>query len=83
MFCDAVYPELAVKSIDEKADYIIKEIADIVKDTNIPTSLEEFGVKPDDLDFLVQAGSQQTRLLVNNCKELSLDDIRYIYKKVM
>ena len=67
----------------EKADYIIKEIADIVKDTNIPTSLEEFGVKPDDLDFLVQAGSQQTRLLVNNCKELSLDDIRYIYKKVM
>ena len=45
--------------------------------------LEEFGVKPDDLDFLVQAGSQQTRLLVNNCKELSLDDIRYIYKKVM
>lgn len=83
MLCDAVYPELAVKSIDEKADYIIKEIADIVKDTNIPTSLEEFGVKPDDLDFLVQAGSQQTRLLVNNCKELSLDDIRYIYKKVM
>ena len=44
---------------------------------------KEFGVKPDDLDFLVQAGSQQTRLLVNNCKELSLDDIRYIYKKVM
>lgn len=83
MLCDTVYPELAVKSIDEKADYIIKEIADIVKDTNIPTSLEEFGVKPDDLDFLVQAGSQQTRLLVNNCKELSLDDIRYIYKKVM
>ena len=35
----------------KKADYIIKEIADIVKDTNIPTSLEEFGVKPDDLDF--------------------------------
>ena len=83
MLCYAVYPELAVKSIDKKADYIIKEIADIVKDTNIPTSLEEFGVKPDDLDFLVQAGSQQTRLLVNNCKELSLDDIRYIYKKVM
>lgn len=83
MLCDAVYPELAIKSIEEKADYIIKEIADIVKDTNIPTSLEEFGVKPDDLDFLVEAGSKQTRLLVNNCKELSLEDIRYIYKKVM
>lgn len=83
LLCDAVYPELAVKSTAEKADYIIEQIAGIVKDTNIPTSLNEFGVKPEDIDFLVEAGSQQTRLLVNNCKELSLDDIRYIYKKVM
>ncbi|MDQ0204976.1 iron-containing alcohol dehydrogenase [Pectinatus haikarae] len=81
--CDAVYPELSSKSADEKADYIIGEIAGIVKDTSIPVSLKEFGVKDNDLDFLVNAGSQQTRLLVNNCKELSLDDIRYIYKQVM
>lgn len=81
--CDAVYPELATKSVEVKADYIIEQIANIVKDTNIPTSLQDFGVKPEDIDFLVEAGSQQTRLLVNNCKELSLDDIRYIYKKVM
>ncbi|TCS77074.1 iron-containing alcohol dehydrogenase [Pectinatus cerevisiiphilus] len=81
--CDAVYPELSSKSIDEKAEHIISEIAEVVKATNIPISLKEFGVKDSDLDFLVQAGSQQTRLLVNNCKKLSLDDIRYIYKKVM
>ena len=81
--CDAVFPELAGKSVEEKADYIIAEIAAIVRDTEIPTSLEEFGVQPEDIDFLVMAGSQQTRLLVNNCKELSLDDIRYIYKKVL
>ena len=81
--CDAVYPELSGKTVAEKADCIIAEIASIVRETNIPTSLKEFGVKPEDLDFLVEAGSQQTRLLVNNCKELSLDDIRYIYKKVM
>lgn len=81
--CDAVFPELAGKSQEEKADYIIKEIAGIVKDTNIPTSLKEFGVKPEDMDFLVEAGSQQTRLLFNNAKELSLEDIRSIYQKVM
>ena len=40
-------------------------------------------MQPEDIDFLVTAGSQQTRLLVNNCKELSLEDIRYIYKKVL
>lgn len=83
LLCDVVYPDLATKNVVEKANYIIEKIADIVKDTNIPTSLKEFGVKPEDIDFLVEAGSQQTRLLVNNCKELSLDDIRYIYKKVM
>ena len=59
------------------------QIADIVKATNIPTDLNEFGVKMEDLDFLVDAGSKQTRLLVNNMKELSLDDIRNIYLKVL
>ena len=64
---DAVFPELAGKSTEEKADRIIAEIAAIVRDTEIPTSLEEFGVRSEDIDFLVTAGSQQTRLLVNNC----------------
>ena len=80
---DAVFPEFATKRTEEKAAHIIEEIAAIVCDTQIPTSLEEFGVQPEDIDFLVTAGSQQTRLLVNNCKELSLEDIRYIYKKVL
>lgn len=62
---------------------MIGQIADIVKATNIPTDLNEFGVKMEDLDFLVDAGSKQTRLLVNNMKELSLDDIRNIYLKVL
>lgn len=70
------------ESVNVKADYIIEEIKDIVDKVNIPTNLEELGVKAEDLDFLVEAGSQQQRLLVNNCKELSLDDIRYIYKKL-
>lgn len=81
--CDGVFPEFATKSVDEKADYMIGQIADIVKVTNIPTDLTEFGVKMEDLDFLVQAGSDQKRLLVNNMKELSLDDIREIYLKVL
>lgn len=83
ILCDAVYPEHAGKSEDEKAQYMIDQIADIVKVTNIPTDLKEFGVKPEDLDFLVDAGSKQQRLLVNNMKELSLNDIRNIYLKVL
>lgn len=83
ILCDAVEPTLIAKSIDEKAEYIIEQITDIVKVTNIPTDLKEFGVKTEDLDFLVDAGSKQTRLLVNNMKELDLNDIREIYLKVL
>lgn len=81
--CDAIQPAYATKSMGEKAQYVIEQIADIVKVTNIPTDLTQYGVTMDDLDFLVTAGSQQQRLLVNNRKELSLDDIRKIYLKVV
>lgn len=81
--CDAINPVLFSASVEEKADYVIQEIADIVKFTNIPVNLKEFGVKPEDLDFLVDSGSKQTRLLVNNRKELSLEDIRSIYLKIL
>lgn len=81
--CDAICPEFAEKSFSEKAQYVIDQIADIVEVTEIPTDLSTFGVKMSDLDFLVEAGSKQTRLLVNNRRELSLDDIRMIYLKVL
>lgn len=81
--CDTINPAMVSKTAAEKAQYVIDEIADIVKATDIPTDLERFGVKMEDLDFLVDAGSKQTRLLVNNRKELSLDDIRSIYLKVL
>lgn len=81
--CDAVKPDYFGKNARDKADFIIGEIGEIVRFTNIPTSLKEFGVLPEDLDFLVESGSKQTRLLNNNCKKLSLADIRSIYQKVL
>lgn len=78
--CDAVYPEKYAETADSKADYIISKSPRMSSPKSIiPTKLDEFDK---DLDFLVKAGSQQTRLLVNNCKELSLDDIRYLYEKL-
>lgn len=81
--CDAVYPELVAQSAADRAQKIIDEIEDIVRVTNIPTDLSQYHITGDDLDFLVKAGSEQTRLLVNNRRALSLDDIRGIYQKVI
>ena len=81
--CDFVYPEKIGLQPEEKSAFIIEEIKDVVKKTEIPTNLDRYGVTMEDLDFLVDAGSKQTRLLVNNMKELSLEDIRQIYLKVI
>jgi len=81
--CDLVYPEHAGKTQDAKAEILIQRIAEIVKNTEIPLSLKQFGIKENDLEDLVLAGSKQERLLVNNMKELSLDDIRTIYRQVI
>ena len=55
----------------------------IVKDLDIPTSLKEFGVPAEDLDGLVEAGMQVTRLLVNNMREVTPADARALYLEIM
>jgi alcohol dehydrogenase class IV len=81
--CDIVYPEFTAQRESEKADTIIRRITEIVKNTEIPVSLKEFGIQENDLEELVIAGSAQTRLLVNNMKQMSPDDIRSIYRQVL
>jgi alcohol dehydrogenase class IV len=81
--CDVIYPEQSGEAEAKKADIIIRRIAEIVANTKIPVSLKEFGITEENLEDLVLAGSQQQRLLMNNIKELSLDDIRAIYRKVI
>lgn len=83
ILCDGVFPKQHTQSMEEKARYVVECISDIVAFTNIPTDLSSFGVKKEDLEFLVEAGSKQQRLLTNNKKELSLDDIRQIYLQVL
>ena len=58
-------------------------MGDIVRHLDIPTSLKQFGVDPADLDDLVDAGMQVTRLLVNNKREITAADARSIYERVL
>ena len=56
---------------------------EILQKLKIPTSLTEFGVEPEDLDLLVDAGMQVTRLLLNNKKKVTPEDARKIYQQVL
>lgn len=70
-------------TVEAKSAWIIDKLDEIVKHLEIPTSLKDFGVPESDLEGLVNAGMQVTRLLVNNMRKITPDDARNIYKQVM
>ncbi|MDR1827619.1 MAG: iron-containing alcohol dehydrogenase [Methylobacteriaceae bacterium] len=67
----------------DKADYLVDYLARLAQDLKIPASLEELGIGPEDLDLLVDAAFEVKRLLDNNPKPLSKDDIRVIYTGIL
>lgn len=71
---------LTVSQLGEK---VIDEIFKLCSDVNIPDSLKPFGVPESDLEFLTVSASQVRRLLDQNPKDMSLDDIRSIYIQLL
>ena len=67
----------------EKAEWVIEQLEHIVRHLDIPTSLKEFGVSPEDLDGLVEAGMQVQRLLVNNMRPVTAEDARNLYLEIL
>lgn len=67
----------------EKSAYMIAQLEHIVEVLEIPTSLKTFNVPKEDLENLVAAGMQVTRLLVNNKREVTPDDARKIYLEIL
>jgi alcohol dehydrogenase class IV len=51
----------------------------IGRDCQVPASLADVGIGRDDLKKLAEDAMKQTRLLINNPRELTLDDAYAIY----
>lgn len=71
------------KPAKEKSKALVSKLEEIVKHLDIPTSLESFGVPKEDLEGLVQAGMQVTRLLDNNMRKVTADDARKLYQEIL
>lgn len=80
---DRCFDDGVSMSAEEKADALITKMEEIVKHLEIPTSLKEFHVPAEDLETLVEAGMQVTRLLNNNKRKLEADDARAIYRQIL
>jgi len=76
-----IFPELEGKSLREKIDGMLKGIARFSPDLGLETTLREVGVKESDLEMLAEDSMKQTRLLVNNPREVTYEDALAIYTK--
>jgi len=84
---EGLYAELALivdpksqgMSVSQRARLFVDAIAAICRDCNVPASLADVGIARGDLKKLAEDAMKQTRLLVNNPREMSFDDALAIY----
>jgi alcohol dehydrogenase class IV len=68
-------------SIPQRAQQFIQAMEGICRDCAVPPSLQAVGVNRSDLDRLAEDAMKQTRLLVNNPRELTLADAFRLYEQ--
>ena len=84
----AVLADLTGKStegmgVEEKAGLLVDSLAELSRELGIPQTLGDLGVPAGDLDSIVDAAFEVKRLLNNNPKPLSKDDIRSVYRSIL
>lgn len=88
--CADLYAELAPSisdtiSLDGSNQQIAKALIDfitsLIKQLKLPVSLAAMGVGESDINTLANDAMLQTRLLVNNPKPVTLDDVKQIYRQ--
>jgi alcohol dehydrogenase class IV len=65
--------------VSEAARRFVEGLAAICRDCKVPASLAEVGVRESDLPRLAEDAMKQTRLLVNNPREVTYADAFAIY----
>lgn len=65
------------------AGKLIDQISAWTTTLEIPQNLRDFGVAEEHLADMAVAASKVTRLMVNNPKALSLDDIQHLYRRLL
>ena len=80
---DAVMPAAPKMGKEEKADAVLERMEQIIRSLRIPQSLAEFHVQKGEMEALVEAGMQVTRLLDNNRKKITSEDARKIYQEIL
>lgn len=70
-------------TVEEKSEWMLNRLQEILVNLDIPTNLKEYNVPESDLDILVESGMDVKRLLVNNMREVTSADARALYLEVL
>lgn len=73
------FPELAGLGIQEAASGFADALAALSKRCGLPTGLQAVGITKEDVPLLARNAMNQTRLLVNNPREVTEEDALAIY----
>lgn len=74
-----IFPELAGKSEREICEGMVQGFKDLGPELGMKSTLKEVGVNHNDLPMLAEDGMKQTRLLVNNPRDMTYDAALAIY----
>ena len=70
-------------SAEEKARKVIEKISEWTATLEIPQDLQAYGVVEEDIPSLAVSAAQVTRLLNNNPKKVSTDEMEAIYRRLL
>lgn len=70
-------------SEEAAAEKVITQITEWTKEMDIPQDLTEFGVTENDVQNLAESAAKVTRLLNNNPKSVSIEEMKIIYRKLL
>jgi len=80
---EAMGESIAGKSVREAALAAVKAVRELSLDVGIPQSMKEVGVTESGVEELIEGALQQTRLLNNNPRSLTKEDIRGLYLRAL
>ena len=80
---DLCFPELKGVSSDKKLDSLLDKTSTISSDLGLESTLSEVGVSSSDLELLAGDAMKQSRLLINNPREMTYEAALSIYQRAL
>lgn len=78
-----LFPDLQTASDTDRVDALLKRLSTLSRDLGLESRLAEVGVGREDLDLLADDAMKQSRLLVNNPREMTRQAAYDIYQQAL